>query len=472
VSRLLTVLFVVLLATPAAAQPVDWQDEQWTFPGAYGPDVVGESAVGNAHVTFVLDGFARHLVLSTGGSLALDESQDEWAGETAPNSFGPAIAFGPDSQVHLVWKTVAGEVEWNLWYARSVAGVWGTPVLLNQGQPWGWAPRATSDDHSVTVAATNGGAEYPDADVRTWTLTDGVVTGLGLGVLPARSDDRVDVVAGATSGERYLVSGVPNVGGAVHWARSVDGGATWAAQGSIGSATCAGGRIGQPDAAAAPDGTIHVVYGCSEDTDAAGGPSVRHVTITGTSVGTDRVVSGAGELATWSLGHGIGRVAVNDEGTVAVVYLTDAEGPLLATSSDDGGTTWHPAEQLAVSGGANEGQDTPAISAAARVFFLLYPDGAGVRFRRGLGPIGGDDDDDASDDDDDSAADDDDSAADDDDSAADDDDLGFDDDDSAGLPLPGGEGCCGADDGWGSAASLLPLLLILTPVLRRRRRLQ
>ena len=94
-----------------------------------------------------------------------------------------------------------------------------------------------------------------------------------------------------------------------------------------------------------------------------------------------------------------------------------------------------------------------------RVFFLTYPDGTTVHFRRGLGPLLGGDDDDASDDDD--ATDDDD---DDDDSGGpgDDDDLGFDDDDSA-LPLPGGGGCCGSDDGWGSATSAFPFVLIAMP---------
>ena len=466
-SRTLTVLITLLLAAQAAAQPIEWQPTQGEFPGAFGPDVVGESAVGNAHLTFVLGGFPRHLVLSTGGSLALDESHDDWFGETAPNTFGPAIAYGPDDQVHLVWKTVAGKIEWNLWYARREAGTWTTPVMLNQGQPYGWAPQATADSHSVTVVATNGTGTHPDADVRTWTLVDAVVTGLGLSVLPARSDDRVDVVAGPALGERYLFSGVPNVGGAVHWAHSTDGGATWDGQGAIGATSCAGGRVGQPDGARAPDGTIHLVYGCSVDTDAAGGPSVRHVTIDGTAVLSDAPLSAPGELTDWTLGHGIARVAVNDEGTVAVVWLTDATGALLAVSSDDGGSTWHPAQQIAATAGAADGMDTPTISAAARVFFLAYPDGAAVHFRRGLGPLLGDDDDDA--DDDDATDDDDDSGA-----AGDDDDSGAagDDDDDSGPALPGGGGCCGADDPYGSAAAALPLLLIGLPRLRRRRRLR
>jgi MYXO-CTERM domain-containing protein len=465
VSRLLTVLTTLLLAAPAAAQPVEWQPAQWEFPGAFGPDIQGESAVGNAHLTFVLGGFPRHLVLSTGGSLALDESYDEWAGEATLNTFGPAVALGPDDDVHLVWKTVAGKVEWNLWYARRSAGAWTTPLLLNQGQPYGWGPQAASDSHSVTVAASNGATDYPDADVRTWTLVDATTTGLGLAVLPARSDDRVDITAGSTPGERYLFSGVPDVGGAIHWAYSTDGGASWTGQGTLASSTCSSGRVGQPDAALAPDGTLHLVYGCSSDTDVAGGPSVRHVTLEGTAVGGDQAVTSPGELTTWSLGHGIGRVAVNDQGTVAIVYLTNATGALLAISSDDGGASWHPPQQLAATAGAADGRDAPTLSAAARVFFLAYPTGTSVHFLRGLGPLQiGDDDDDAADDDD--ASDDDDDAADDD--STEDDDGGFDDDDSGLLPAPDG-GCC-EDDGGGSATSALPLLILTLPTLRRRRR--
>ena len=451
--RGLLALPLLLVAASASAQPVEWQAEQWSWPG-FGPSLVAEDEVGNAHLTYAVGGFPRHLVLSTGGSLALDESQDDWYGELDPTSFGPAIAYGPKDYVHLVWKSVAGETEFNTWYARKSATVWTNPVLLNQGQPYGWAARVAADDAGVTVALSNGDGEYPAAQVRAWRLVDAAATDLNLTVLPARSDDRIALIAGPALDERHLFSGLPDVGGSIRWARSVDGGASWSTLGALASATCGAGRVGQPDAAVAPDGTVHLVYGCSADSEAGDGPSVRHVRIVGTVAQSDEVVTAAGALSGWGeLGHGIARVAVNAEGTVGVLYLEHATGPLWATSSDDGGASWHAPIQLAAAGGAADGRDTPAIASAARVFFAAWPDGAAVHFRRGLGPLLGDDDDSV--DDDDSADDDDDD--DDDDSANDDDDLTLDDDDSGWIGPPA-EGCCGGGGGGGSA--FLPLLVV------------
>ena len=98
----LLVPLLLLPAAPALAQPVEWQAEQWAWPG-FGPSLVAEDEVGNAHLAYATAGFPRHLVLSTGGSLALDETQDDWYGELDPTAFGPAIAYGPKDWVHLVF---------------------------------------------------------------------------------------------------------------------------------------------------------------------------------------------------------------------------------------------------------------------------------------------------------------------------------------------------------------------------------
>jgi hypothetical protein len=456
----LPLLAALLAPRPSFAQPVDWLAEQLTAPG-YGPDLAGDPAVGNVHLTFVQEDYARHLVISSGGSVGMDETQDEWFGETDPAGFGPAIAFGPDDHVHLVWKSDAGGGLWNLWYARRATGQWSAPLLLAQGVLWCWAPQVTSDGAGATVVATAGLDDWPDAEVRAWRIVDAALQQEVTGVLPARSDDRVDVVAGPALDERHLFSGVPDEAGAVHHARSIDGGATWTDLGAIQSPTCSGGRAGQPDAAVGPDGQIHLVYGCSDDSDRGGQPSVRHLRIQGSAVVADVPVTAAGDLDDWSLGHGVARTAVTAFGSVGVLWLARPGTSLWATSSDDDGATWHPAEQVALVAGAAEGRDAPALASTGRVFFAVWPDGVNIHFRRGLGPVLIGDDDDSADDDD-ATPDDDDSAPDDDDSAA------SDDDDSTTLQPPPPGGCCdGGGDGGGASAALL--LALLLPSLRRRR---
>jgi hypothetical protein len=338
--------------------------------------------------------------------------------------------------------------------------------MLNQSVLRGWAPQLASDPAGVTVAATGATGDWPAAEARAWRLVDGASTHVNLGVTPASSADRVDVVAGGTLGERYLLSGVPGPPGVVHLARSTDGGASWTHLGGIQSASCSGGAAGQPDAALAPDGFVHLVYGCASDTDSGGGPSIRHARLVGTSVQGDALIAAAQPLESWSLGHGVARIAVSSLGTVGVVWLTRPGGALWASSSDDEGETWHPAQQLATLAGAAEGRDGPTVDAAGRVFFVAWPDGTAVHVRRGLGPIATADDDDATppDDDDSAPPDDDDSAT----PGDDDDDVApFDDDDSAG---PAGSlglgGCCDGGDSTGAPAAALLLALLLP---RRRR---
>lgn len=461
-ARLLPALFALLLTTPAFAQPVDWLTEQLTAPG-FGPDLACDPLVGNVHLVYVNQAYPRHLVLSSGGSVALDELEDEWYGETDPEAFGPAVAFGPKDHVHLVWKSDAGADEWNLWYARRAADAWTAPVMLNQGVLHGWAPQVASDEAGVTVAATNADGDWPQAEVRAWRIIDGASTHVNLGVVPASSADRIDVVAGPALDERYLLSGVPGPPGVVHLARSTDGGASWVHLGGVQSASCSGGAAGQPDLALAPDGFVHLVYGCAADSDAGGGPSVRHARVVGTSVQGDARVPVADNL---SPGHGIARVAVSSQGTVGVVWLTRSGGSLWASSSDDDGETWHPAVQLAGLAGAAEGRDAPALDAVGRVFFAAWPDGTAIHFRRGMGPITTADDDDATpvDDDDSAPLDDDDSAT-----ANDDDAIPLDDDDSAGPPVSLGlDSCCAGDSSSGAPVAALLLLLLLPVPLRRR----
>ncbi len=453
-------LLLLLIAGPASAQPIDWLNEQFSGPG-FGPDTACDPVVGNLHLVYVNQDYPRHLVFSSGGSIALDELEDEWYGETDPEAFGPAVAFGPQDHVHLVWKSDAGADEWNLWYARRAADSWGAPVMLNQGVLRGWAPQAASDEAGVTVAATGASGDWPAAEVRAWRIIDMATTDVNLAVVPASSADRIDLVAGPSVDERYLLSGVPGPPGVVHLARSTDGGASWTHLGGVQSASCSGGAAGQPDMALAPDGDVHLVYGCAADSDAGGAPSVRHARLVGTSVQGDALIPAADNL---SPGHGLARVAVSSQGTVGVIWLTRSGGSLWASSSDDGGETWHPAEQLASLAGAAEGRDAPALDAVGRVFFAVWPDGAAVHLRRGLGPIVLADDDDSGPDDDDTAG------ADDDDSAlADDDDASslFDDDDSADPPIPLGDpGCCGGASPSGAPAAAL-LLLALLPLRRR-----
>jgi hypothetical protein len=451
----------------AAADPVTWFPEQYASSG-FGADSVCDGSLGNLHLVHAQDEYALHAVFSAGGSQALNEQQEPWWGENQADAFGPAVAFGPGDEVHLVWKSPSGKGFWDSKYSRRSSGTWGLPVLLIGGASYGWAAQAAADGDGVTVAMTVADGDWPAAEVRTFRLAGGALAGDASAVLPARSDDRVDVVAGPAEGERHLFSGVPDESGSLWYAHSDDGGANWDTVGDVRSPSCSGGRVGQPDAAVGPKGTLHLVYGCSADSERGGGASVRHATFSGSVPLSDEPVTTSGELQSWTLGHGIARVAVTGTGVVVVAYLLHAAGALRAVSSDDGGATWHPAQELATVGGAADGRDAPTISALNASVYVSWGDGNLVHMRRGTVPPPLGDDDDATtpepddDDDDDDAT----SPPADDDSAGADDDAGWADDGgwSSGCctsELAGAEGTPGASGAGGARPGGFPVAILL-----------
>jgi len=420
----------------ARADLVDWLGETWSGPGE-SPDLVENAGTGQLHLAWLHSSAAQHAVFDDAGALLGEESEPAWSGEGNCWTFGPGIAAGPGDQVHLAFKTDLGDWNFDDKVTRRIGGSWEPPVMLNPGAPRGYAPQVCADGTGVGVAFSASTGNVPYAEVHYWFLDAGSVEETFLGLLPTRSDDRIDLVAGAASGERHLFAGNPDPTGTIEYASSNNGGYDWTLGGAIQAGAC-GGRVGQPDAALAPDGTIHLVYGCAADADLGGDPSVRHAVLSGKTVIQDGPVHSSGYLDEWHLTLGIGRVAVTGSGVPVVAFLSHDTGSLWATSSDDGGASWHSPVELASQGGDAEGRNAPSLAAIGDQVFLAYSDGNTVHLLRGDVPPPGDDDDSGDDD-----ADDDDTS---DDDTSGDDDTGGDDD---GGDDDGGNDDGGDDDGGG-----------------------
>ncbi len=427
---LLLLLVLTALSSPASA----WVESSWTAPGE-APDIAWSGTWQDPLQLAWLDGGeVQRAWIDVGLVPSGSELVPGTGGESDCWGWGPGLAAW-GGEVHLAHKAGGAGWAYDDRYSRWTGSGWEAALTLASGVERGYSPQVAADADGVTVAFQRVEDELPWTAIDTWTLVGGALVASHSAVLDGRADDRLDLVAGSTPGERFLFSGVPDPDGAIRWARSTDAGLTWTDLGEVQAAAC-GGRAGQPDADVQAWGDLFLTYGCSSDADRAGDPSVRLARISGETVLWDIPVTGPGELTGWHLDLGIGRVGVCD-GALAVAYQTTDGGELRVRWTEDLGATWSGPETLATTVGACEGRNTHAVEGYEDQVFVAWSDGSTVRLAWDM--FEGDpwDDDDALPDDDDStAADDDDSAPqDDDDSALDDDDSASDDDDT----LPDGD---------------------------------
>ncbi len=371
-----------LLTSLALVLPVHgatWEGVTWSSAGE-APDLAKDPETGQIHLAWLSGGRANHAVFRSDGTLVESEDRAEWSGEGDGWSFGPGIAVGPGSEVYLSFKSGVEGWVYSTWLAIRSSGTWRAPVALQPAAERGYGSQVAADELGATVVVERAD-ETPYGAMSHWTVRGGSLVGSG-DLTDARVDDRVDIVAGLQSGERHAFAGYPNPGGHIFYAWSDDGGSSWHGGDAIESSSCRGGRNGQPDAAVDAEGRVHLVYGCSED-EQVGGPSVRHAILSGHSVVSDAPVTQSGDLSEWHLSLGISRVATLGRDDVVVAWLTDDEGELYASHSQDGGDTWLEPVRIGDKGGDAEGRNAPALVATGNVLFLAWSDGGTVYLARG-----------------------------------------------------------------------------------------
>ncbi|HJN75311.1 MAG TPA: hypothetical protein QGF58_15385 [Myxococcota bacterium] len=360
----------------SAADAATWSEVGWSSSGE-APDLARDSETGDVHLAWLDGGYANHAVFRADGELLETNRESAWSGEGNGWTFGPGVAVGPESDVYLSFKTGEGGWVYSTWLTVRSSGSWSSPIALQQSAERGYGSQVAADELGATVVVERAD-EVPYGAMSHWTVQGGSLVASG-DLTEARVDDRVDVIAGAQAGDRHAFAGYPNPGGHIYYAWSGDGGLSWSGGGAIESGSCGGGRNGQPDAALDAEGRVHLVYGCSEDSD-VGGPSVRHAIISGHTVISDSVLTS--DLTEWHLSLGIARVATRGD-HVVIAWLTHDSGALYVSHSEDGGGSWLDPVQIAGQGGDAEGRNAPAIVATEGAVFLAWSDGSTVHLTRG-----------------------------------------------------------------------------------------
>lgn len=371
-----------------------WTTTSWSASGD-SPDAGWDADAAALEVVWVGGGAVQRarFGLPPAVDVLLSETVSGTGGESNCWGWGPGIAVS-DGVVDLAHKSEVGSWLYDWKASRWTAGGgWSSPVTLGTSQERGYSPQTATDSDGTTIAFQRVSGQVPFAAIDAFELQGGQSVASSVGVVAARADDRLDLVAGPALGERHLFGGVPSPGGQITWARSMDAGGSWSDLGELQAGAC-GGRVGQPDAVVLPDGSMHVVYGCSEDGDRGGTPSVRHATISGTSVLSDAPITDQGELTAWHLSLGIGRIGATGSGAVLVAaYLTTDGGELRVRTSEDGGGTWSPSTALAAVGGDCEGRNAPAVqSLGDDAVAVVWGDGSDVHLAFDTWPPPGDDD--------------------------------------------------------------------------------
>ncbi len=362
------------LSAAVLAAPV-WTPVGWSSGGA-APDLAAGEA-GSVHLAWLDGGAVGYVHLGPAGEVLFEGIGGGWAGVGNGWAFGPAVASG-DGQVLLAWSSPKGGNVHDGWVATLVGGAWSGPDLVQPDTLRGYAAQAAADSTGASVAFLEA-TDTPYGHANHYRFVGGAFADQQGAVSAGRVDDRLDLVAGPAAGERHLFVGFPNPNGAVRWRRTLDGGQTWSDQPDLQGGPC-GGRIGQPDAQLGPDGHVHVVYGCASDGDVGGSPSVRYARIEGGSKVHDEVVTAPGELESWHLTLGIGRVAVAP-GAVAVAYLTRDTGALRVVTSLEGGG-WSEPHELAGQGGDAEGRNAPAAVASGGSAWVAWAEPKTIRLAK------------------------------------------------------------------------------------------
>lgn len=369
---------LLLVAFSSPTHAAAWQGEIWSSSGD-APDLAVDPSTGDVHLAWLDGGSANHAVFDRDGALVETHREDAWGGEGDGWTFGPGVAVGPGSTVYLSFKSGEGGWVYTTRLAVRTGGSWRAPIDLQQSAERGYGSQVAADGQGATVVVERADST-PYGAMSQWSVEAGSLVASG-DITDARVDDRVDITAGEDDGERHAFAGYPNPGGHIYYSNTHDGGLSWSGAEAIESGTCSAGRNGQPDAATDEDGRVHLVYGCSVDTQ-VGGPSLRHALIDDHEVVEDRVVTS--DLEEWHLSLGIGRVAVVGSEDVVVAYLTHDSGALHAVHSSDSGASWSAPEWLASEGGDSEGRNAPALVASGNVLFLAWSEAGAVHVARGV----------------------------------------------------------------------------------------
>ena len=385
------VIFLLILWCPFVYAQ-EWSIEKELRNGDT-PEMDIDENTGNVFV-LSMDNGVKYTILNKDGNIISQESVDVSGAnlDSGLGNFGAAIAVDSKGYPHICFREYVGKDPDNtplytVYYVRRTASGWSNRVILAQRVRRGYMIRIDIDENDVAHIVQ--GFIFDETGsiwgrIRYFRVeNDAVESTKILGESKQfvyRADDRIEIET-FTGGYVHVISGIPNPNGPVYYFFSSNGGDTFS-DGIDVHLNSAYGRNGSVDMQVDNNGTVHMCYGASEDSQRSGKQSVHYVKISQGNVIMDKPVTPNNELVDWKIGMGVGSIAVSDNGmNIVLSYVSEPGGELYAIYSQDGGNSWSSSEKLADNCGSHESRNKHIIRGNRSNFYLAYPHSYKVWYR-------------------------------------------------------------------------------------------
>ncbi|MDZ7318233.1 MAG: PKD domain-containing protein, partial [candidate division KSB1 bacterium] len=374
--------------------PLLWSQE-WSTPifisGGSCPDMDVDPKTGQAYVLSMVNGVTISRISATGDILE-QEIVPGTAREQGGMNFGAAIAVDSQGFPHICYRYYDGDdpdgtPTYTAYYVQKTAAGWLEPLLLAKYVRRGYVIRLDVDEQNVAHIIQ--GFTFNEAGsiwgyVRYFRVIKNAINKQQVLGQDApyifRGDDRIEIIS-RPGGLIYILTGVPDPAGKIYYLLSTDRGNTFVNIGEIHSSQCRD-RNGSPDLAADSTGLVHLCYGATKDDTQTGQPSVRYARFNQNVRLLDKAVTPANLLVDWKIGMGLGSIASDDSGRIAIVAFSEKPGgKLYTTYSMDRGESWNPPVQVASASGGDEGRNKHLLRSWNNRFFLVYPENNNIYLR-------------------------------------------------------------------------------------------